>query len=211
MDDEGCPEGEGHPKRLRIVEVATKVGKVDPVIGSGVIVQSEGAGLDHLVHEQPGQPRGQGTLPGPGKAAVQIPAVGQVAGLGDEAEDVHHRNGHHGPCHGGRVQAVHHVADDLHADDLVAVDGAAQPDGWARPRSVNDLDRHREPRARREPTGRELEAAALAREQELPAEAEGALGPGHLGLFGKDVVFDPVHDLTGHVDAGGSLDAFEAR
>jgi hypothetical protein len=81
--------------------------------------------FDHLGEEQVRHPRAQRAFRVAGKAAVQVAPVRQVAGAVDEAEQVHHRHQHQ-----GAVQPVQHLqraqpADDLHAVQLVAVNGGA--------------------------------------------------------------------------------------
>ena len=64
--------------------------------GAGVQVDAVAAMAHDLVDEKVRDPGCQGSLGGPRKAAVEITAVRQVAGLVDKAVDVDDRHRHQG-------------------------------------------------------------------------------------------------------------------
>ena len=94
--------------------------------------------------------------------AVEVAPIGQVAGLLDETEDVDDRDGQNTPREPLRLEALEHSVDDLHAVDLVAVDGGVEPEGGPGLGSVNGHHRNRQPITGWQAPRRQLESLARA-------------------------------------------------
>ena len=113
----------------RVLEVAPDLRQVGAAVRAGVQVDPDVALVDDLVHEQVGDPAGEGPTDRAREAAVEVAAVRHVAVAGHHAESVDDRDGDHGAPDAPGVQLGHHPSDDLDADDLVAVDRGVDPHG----------------------------------------------------------------------------------
>ncbi len=88
-------------------------------------VDAMAAFTDDLLQEQVGQARRQRALFRAREGTVQVAAVGQVAGMVDEAVHIDDRYRDQGAVQLAELRQAQQTTDDLHAIDLVAMDGGA--------------------------------------------------------------------------------------
>ena len=180
VDRQWRAEGLGDGQGFGVVQVGANLREVAAVAGAGVQVDTVGGVGDNLRHKGVGYAAGQGAAGRAGEGAIEVAAVGQVAGVVDKTVDIDDGNGDQRalePVHQGVFQQA---ADDLHAIDLVAVDGGAHKQLRAGQLAAHDLyaDGQRVVGIGRR--HRDFDIGALARQYLLPADDQ------------------PVHFLLGH-------------
>ena len=128
IEGHGRGKDRGQFPRPRIAHIDTDLRQVFAMHGCRMQVDAVIAALDHLLQEQMGQARCQRPFRAAGKGAVEIAPVGQIAAAPDEAEGVNDRDQQHRPGDPAQGGGAGEPADDLDADDLVAVDRRADKD-----------------------------------------------------------------------------------
>ena len=136
----GAPKARQVQGGVRVVDVAPDLGEVGAAVRAGVHVDADLALGDDLGHQQVGDPARERPPSRPGEGPVEVAPVGQVAVAVHEAQDVDDRDRQQRAADRLRRDLGEHPADDLDADDLVAVDGGIDPDRRPVVTAVDDVD-----------------------------------------------------------------------
>jgi hypothetical protein len=105
-----------------------------------VEIDADLATTNHLFQEEIREARRQGAGGRTGKRAIEIAAIGQVAGASDEAISIDHRDGEQSPGDVPGLQCSQYTPDDLDSVQLIAVDGRRDEHCRSGPRPVEDMD-----------------------------------------------------------------------
>ncbi len=145
MHHDGGGEHFGAAARLGVLQIRADLRQVGPVVETAVIVDAVGTLSDDVLHQDVGETPGERPCGRAGKRAIEVSAVGKVAGLGHEAMDVHDRHSDDRAGEPRGIELGENLADDLDPVDFVAVYGPAEPEPRPIADSVDDFDRQREP------------------------------------------------------------------
>jgi hypothetical protein len=144
-----------------------------PVLRAGVQVDAVLRAADHLLQKQMRDARRQRTRFAAGETAVEIAPVRQVAGMVQKGQRIDHRHGEQRARQLLQRRHQQQATDDLHADDLVAVQRRADEQHRPRPAPVQHAHRQRHRRAGVEIGDRDLRRELVAGRDRMAGDEKG--------------------------------------
>ena len=148
IDDYRHAEGIRHGRGVVIGQVRTDLRQVGAMDSTGVKIHRMGSTVQYLGLELPGHTRAQAAGFRARKATIQIAAIGQVAGLVNKTEYVHHRHRQQGAAERLERRMTQQTTDDFHPVEFISMDSCTDHQNRSGATTMDHMDRHIQRRLR---------------------------------------------------------------
>ena len=126
VDDCHAIKSTGEFRHFRVVHIRTQLGQVGTLERPGVDIHQHVAMTDHVLEQRVGNPVRQAAIGAPGKVAIEVTTVRQVAAALLETRQVDDGDADYPAGELVWFQVVHGAADDLNTVEFITVNGPGQ-------------------------------------------------------------------------------------